>query len=126
MREVILAILGLSIVALLAFNFYQNQRRFHEPLITSPYQRVVLQNGHVYYGRIDHLGTNYPVLRDALRVREEMDPVTREQRYALARRKDEAHAADHMIFPATSIAFVEPVRPDSVIGKLLQEAPGTR
>ena len=123
MRQAILPILGLSIVALVAISVYQNQRRFHAPLITSPYQRVVLQNGHVYYGRIDHLGTNYPVLRGAVSIREEVDPVTREERYVLARRKDEAHAADHMIFPATSIAFVEPVRPDSVIGKLLQEAP---
>jgi hypothetical protein len=37
-------------------------------------------------------------------------------------RKDEMNGADHIIFPVTSIAFVEPVRPDSTIGKLIERA----
>lgn len=126
MREALLPILGVLIVVLLTASVYQNQRRFHTPQITSAYQLVALQNGQVYYGRIAHLGTDYPVLRDPLRIREEIDPATRERRYVLTRRKDEANGADHMIFPATSIAFVEPVRPDSVIGNVIAKAEGTR
>ena len=126
MRETLVAIFGVLILALLAASIYQSHRRFHTPQITSAYQAVALQNGKVYYGRIAHLGTDYPVLRDPLSIREEVDPSTRERRYVLTRRKDEANGADHMIFPATSIAFVEPVRPDSIIGKVIAEAQGTR
>lgn len=122
MRETIAIILGVTIAVLLGIIVYQNQRRFHKPLITTPYQRVTLQNGLVYYGRIDHLGTDHPVLRDALSVREDAETGTRERRYVVTKRKDEANGADHMILPAGSIAHIEPVRPDSAIGKAIQQA----
>ena len=122
MRDVFLGLLGLGVIVLLAATFYQNYRRFHTPLITTPYQAVTLENGSVYYGRIDHLGSDHPVLRDAFVIRTEQDAQTRETRYTLVRRRDEINGADHMIIPATSIAFVEPVAPNSVAGKLIERA----
>jgi hypothetical protein len=119
MRDVVLGVLGLAIVVLLAVAVYQDQRRHHKPLLTTAYQAVTLENGNVFYGRIDHLGTDHPVLRDAFTVRTELDGETRQPRYTLVRRKDGVNGADHMIFPAASIAFVEPVAPDSVVGKLI-------
>ncbi len=121
MRDVVLGGLGLGIVVLLAAVVYQNHRRFHVPLITTPYQSVTLQNGSVFYGRIDHLGTDHPVLRDAFSVRTEFDAQTRQPRYTLVRRKDELNGADHIIFPAASIAFVEQVAPESVVGRLVKQ-----
>ncbi len=122
MRDAVLAAIGLGIVVLLAAILYQNYRRFHRPLLTTPYQAVVLQNGDVFYGRIDHLGTDHPVLQDVFTIRQEMDPGTGDPRYVVARRKDEERGADHMILPATSIAFIEPVEPDSTIGRLIADA----
>jgi hypothetical protein len=122
MKEGAVLVVGLAIVALLAVIVYQSHRRFHKPLLTTPYQAVVLQNGAVFYGRLDHLGTDHPVLRDALTIRHEVDQATGEARYVVVRRKDEAGGADHMIFPVTAIAFVEPVHPGSTIGKLVEEA----
>lgn len=122
MRESIVVVLGLLIVALLAAIVYQNHRRFHKPLITTPYQAVVLGNGNVFYGRIDHLGTDHPVLRDVFTVRREVDTSSGEPRYILVKRRDEANGADHIILPITAISFVEPVRPDSTIGKLIEQA----
>jgi hypothetical protein len=121
MRDAILAVFGLAIVVLLATSAYQNYRRFHKPLLTTPYQAVTLKNGNVFYGRIDHLGTDYPVLRDAFSVKQELDPETRQPLYVLVKRKDEINGADHIIFPFTTIAFIEPVRPDSTIGKLIEQ-----
>ncbi|MDD5330474.1 MAG: hypothetical protein PHX38_10740 [Sulfuricella sp.] len=121
MREAMLGLLGLAIAALLAALVYQNQRRFHKPLITTPYQAVTLQNGTVFYGRIDHLGTDYPVLRDAFTLRVDSSG-TEGPTYSLVRRKDEPNGADHIILPAASIAFVEPVRPDSEVGRLIGQA----
>jgi len=122
MKEATVTIIGLAIVVLLAASVYQNYRRFHKPLVTTPYQAVALANGSVFYGRIDHLGTDYPVLRGAFTVQRELDPGSRQPRYVLLKRKDDVNGADHMIFPATSIAFVEPVRPDSTVGKLIAQA----
>ena len=119
MKEAIIAVVGLGIVALLAVTVHQNYRRFHRPLLTTPYQAVTLNNGSVWYGKIDHLGTDHPVLRDALTVQTKIDANTGKTHYVLLRRKDDINGADHMIFPATSIAFVEPVHSESVIGKLI-------
>ncbi|UCH49671.1 MAG: hypothetical protein JSU95_07845 [Betaproteobacteria bacterium] len=121
MKEVIIAGIGLAVVAILIVTAHQNYRRFHRPLLTTSYQAVTLTNGSVYYGRIDHLGSDHPVLRGAFSVQQESDPKTGEMRYVITKRTDGANGADHMIFPVTSIAFVEPVRADSTIGKLISK-----
>jgi hypothetical protein len=126
MRDAVLAVLGLAVVALLAAVVYQNHRRFHRPLLTTPYQAVTLLSGEVFYGRIDHLGSDHPVLRDVFTVRRETDEDTGQPRYSLLPRREETTGADHIILPASSIAFVEPVQPDSTIGRLIAEASGRR
>ena len=122
MRDAALAVCGAAIVAMLAVSTYQDHRRFHRPLIITPYQAVTMIDGTVFYGRIDHLGSDHPVLREPFRVRHELDAQTQEPRHTLVWRKDEMNGADHIIFPVTSIAFIEPVRPDSTIGRLIEQA----
>ena len=122
MRDAVLAACGIAIVALLAIVVYQNHRRLHIPLITTQYQAVTLMNGEVFYGRIAHLGSDHPVLRDAFTVRREPDPHTQQPRYVLIKRKDEVNGADHLIFVASAIAFVEQVRSDSTVGRLIEQA----
>src|SRR5262245_25173011 len=113
MTQAVLAVLGFSIVAILAVVAYQNHRRFHRPLLTARYHAVMLVNGTMLYGRMDHLGSDHPVLRDVFSVRQESDSRTQVQQYVLVNHKDERNGADQMIFPVTSIVFIEPVRPDS-------------
>ena len=122
MKEAALAVLGLAIVVLLATSVYQDYLRFHRPLITTTYQAVMLENGSLLYGRIDHLGSDHPVLRDVFTVQGELDSTTQQTHYVLVKRQDGLNGADHMIFPATSIVFVEPVQPESTIGKLIAGA----
>lgn len=122
MRDIVLAACGVSIAALLALTIYQNNRRFHRPLLTTAYQAVTTSSGEVFYGRIDHLGSDHPVLRDAFSIRTETDAQTQRSRQVLVWRKDGATGADHLIFPAASIAFVEPVQAESAIGRLIREA----
>ena len=121
MRDIVIAACGLAVVALLAVIVYQNYQRFHRPLLTTKYQAVTLTNGDVFYGRIDHLGSDRPVLRDAVSITTEVDSQTQDPRYVLTRRRDSATGADHLIFPAASIAFVEPVQADSIIGRLIEQ-----
>lgn len=122
MRDLVLTLAALAIAGLLALVVYQNYVRYHRPQITTTWQAVTLVNGSVYYGRIAHLGSDHPVLRDAFTVRTEADAQTQRPRAVLVRRRDGPHGADHMIFPATAIASVEPVQPDSEIGRLIEAA----
>lgn len=120
MRQAVLVVIGLAVIAMLALIAYQNHRRFHRPLLTTPYQAVTLTNGTVLYGRIDHLGSDHPVLRDVFTVRQERDSQSQKPQYVLVKRKDEVNGADHAIFPVSAIVFIEPVQPDSTIGKLIE------
>ena len=122
MRQAVLALLGVVAAASLAVVAYQNYKRFHRPLLTTPIQAVMLNNGAQFYGRIDHLGTDHPVLRDAFSVREQPGASGGNPVLVIVRRKDGAHGADHMIIPAASIAWVEPVRADSPVGRLVAQA----
>ena len=122
MRQALLIVAGFAVVALLALVVYENHRRFHRPLLTTPYQAVTLMNGTVLYGRIDHLGSDHPVLRDVFSIQLEADPQTQKQRYLLIKRKDGVNGADHVILPVTSILLVEPVQPNSTTGKLIEKA----
>ena len=122
MKLTVLSMLTLSIIALLVATVYQDYRRFHKPLLTTPYQAVTLISGDTYYGRIDHLGTDHPVLRDALSLRQEVDLANQKLRYIVKRRADEANGADHMIFTSNAILYIEPVHRDSIIGRVISEA----
>jgi hypothetical protein len=119
MKDLALTASGLAIATLLAVVVLQNHQRQHKPLLTTTYQAVTLSNGEVIYGRIDHLGTDHPVLRDAFRIHVERDPQTGAERQVLAPRRGGETGADHLIMPATSILFVEPVQPESPIGRLI-------
>ena len=121
-RDLAIAACALLIIALLAALVRQNQRRFHKPLLTTRYQAVTLASGNVLYGRIDHLGTDHPVLRDAFELRTELDPESGRATHAVVWLKHGPTGADHLILPAGSIGFVEPVRSDSTIGRAVDEA----
>jgi hypothetical protein len=121
MKYLAVAVCAVVLVAFAAFSIYQAHYRFHRPQITSTYQGVTLVNGEVFYGRIFHLGSDHPVLRGASTVKIEIDPQTQQPRHRLVRRRDSSTGADHLIFPVTSILYVEPVREDSIIGRLLAQ-----
>lgn len=124
MRDVVVIAVSFAILALLTVISYQDHYRFHRPMLTTPYQAVTLTNGAVLYGRLYHLGSDHPVLRDVFTVRHQ--PGSPTQQYVLVKRKDEVNGADHVIFPVTSILFVEPVNPDSAIGQLIAAADVSR
>ena len=86
-----------------------------------PYQAVLLDNGAVYFGKIEGLGTAYPVLREVYYVQQGVNQQTKEVSNVLIRRGQEWHAPDRMILNAKHIIFVEPVGKDSRVAKLIEE-----
>lgn len=121
MIEVVLCIFLFAWVLVSAAQLYFDYRRHHRPQLTTPYQSITLHNGETYYGRIAHLGTDHPVLRDAMRVR--ADPASSGN--ATLKPEwiaDERDGADHLIFPAEAILYVNPVNPNSQTGRAIAQS----
>jgi hypothetical protein len=119
MKTWIIAGLGLALVALALFTFLP-RRQGYAP--TTVYQAVLLTNGSAYFGKMEGLGTPYPVLHDVFYVQSTQDPETKKVSNILVKRGKEWHAPDRMILNANMIVFVEPVNPSSRVAQLITEA----
>jgi hypothetical protein len=92
------------------------------PAMTTPYQAVLLSNGSAYFGRLEGLGTAYPVLREVFYVQSVQDQNTKQVSNILVKRGKEWHAPDRMIINANMIVLVEPVSPGSRVAQLIAQA----
>src|SRR5580658_323584 len=90
--------------------------------LTTPYQTVLLTNGAVYFGRLEGLGTPFPVLRDVFYVQNSQDAQTKQVSNILVKRGKEWHAPDRMILNSNMIVLVEPVNPTSRVAQLIAQA----
>ena len=86
------------------------------------YYAVVLTNSSVYFGKLEGLGTPFPVLRDVFYVQSSVNQETKAVSNVLIKRGKELHAPDMMILNEKSIVLVEPVGPESKIAQLIQES----
>jgi hypothetical protein len=83
------------------------------------YQAVLLDNGSVYFGKLQGVGTDYPVLTDVYYVQSQANQETKEVRSILIRRGSEWHSPDRMVLNARHIVLMEPVGPNSQVAKLI-------
>lgn len=90
--------------------------------LNTQYQAVLLSNGSAYFGRLEGLGTPYPVLHDVFYVQSVKDPQTQAVSNILVKRGKEWHAPDRMILNANMIVLVEPVNPTSRVSQLISQA----
>src|SRR5947209_5496367 len=65
--------------------------------MTTQYQAILPSNGSAYFGRIEGLGTPFPVLRDVFYVQSTQNPQTKQVSNILVKRGKEWHAPDRMI-----------------------------
>ena len=101
---------------------YWLMRGRQEVKMTTPYQAVLLTNGSAYFGRLEGLGTPFPVLRDVFYVQSSQDPQTKQVSNVLVKRGKEWHAPDRMILNSNMIVLVEPVNPTSRVATLIAQA----
>jgi hypothetical protein len=90
--------------------------------LTTQYQAVLLSNGSAYFGRLEGLGTPFPVLRDVFYVQSVKDPQTSAVSNILVKRGKEWHSPDRMILNSNMIVLVEPVNPTSRVSQLISQA----
>ena len=86
------------------------------------YQAVLMTNGQFFFGKMEKAGSAYPVLKNVIYVRQQMDPKTKEVKSTMFKRSWEVHAPDMMYINASSIIFIEPVSPDSKVAQLIKQA----
>lgn len=92
------------------------------PPLTTAYQAVALDNGQVYFGKIEGLGSPYPVLTDVYYVQARVNPKTKKTTNILVKQGKEWHAPDRVVLNARHIVFIEPVTTGSQVAKLIEEA----
>ncbi len=86
------------------------------------YYAVLLSNNSVYFGKLEALDSDYPVLRDVFYVQSSVDKDTKAVSNVLVKRGRELHGPDRMIINRASIVFVEPVGADSKVAQLISES----
>lgn len=91
------------------------------PQSASGYYAVLLNNNQVLYGKLEGLGTPFPILRDVRFVRTTVDQTTKQVSSSLAKRANEPHEPDFMMLNASQIVIVEPVGVNSRIAGVLRD-----
>ena len=86
------------------------------------YYAVLLSNGSVYFGKLEGLGSAYPVLRDVYYVQTTTNPETKAVSSILVKRGKEWHGPDRMILNEKAVVFVEPVGGESKVSQLIADS----
>jgi hypothetical protein len=123
-NSLILTVVIAALVAMVmgGITAYFSQHVVHAKIdLTTPYQAVLLNNGSAYFGKLEGLGTSYPVLKEVYYIQSRQNPENKQMVNVLVKRGNELHGPDHMILNANDIVFVEPVSPSSRVAQLIAE-----
>ena len=119
MRTMILICVAAAVVAsILVVTAYRAEADIK---FDTTYQAVLLDNGSVYFGKLQGAGTDYPVLTDVYYVQSQANQETKEVKNILIRRGNEWHSPDRMVLNARHIVLMEPVGPNSQVAKLVAQ-----
>jgi hypothetical protein len=91
----------------------------HWPKLDTAYQAVLLDNGQVYYGKIDHMDSEFSVLTEVYYIQNQVDSQTKEVKNILIRRGNEWHSPNRSIVNTRHILMIEPVTPGSKVAELI-------
>jgi hypothetical protein len=86
------------------------------------YHMVLLTNGQMYIGKLEDLGSAFSVMTDVFYFQNQVDPLTKETKSVLVKRRNEFHAPDRLMLNSRQIVSIEPVGPNSVLAQRLVEA----
>lgn len=117
----LIALLLVAITALLAVIGIQYHRANSTPDFSSQYQAVVLNNGQVFFGKLENANSQFPVLRDVFYIVSQANPETKQVTNTLVRRGKELHGPEYMVLNRQSILLFEPVKEDSQVAKFIAE-----
>jgi len=93
--------------------------------LEASHHAILLNNNQAYFGRLQQRGADYLILNDVFYVQSRVDEESKKTTHALVKRGNEMHGPTKMILNRNNIQFIEPVSPDSQVGKLIAEAAKT-
>ena len=88
---------------------------------TSEYQAVFLDNGQVFFGKLEKGGSDYPKLTEVYYIGSQSAPDGKGVANILLKRGSEWHAPEFMYLNAKHIVMIEPVSPTSRVADLIKE-----
>jgi hypothetical protein len=109
------AILAVACIAFLLSWF----RGSHALKLDTTYQAVLLDNGQVYYGKIERTDSELTVLNDVYYIQNQVDSQTKEVKNILIRRGSEWHAPNRSVINTRHIVVIEPVTAGSKVAELI-------
>jgi hypothetical protein len=86
------------------------------------YQAVFLDNGQVFFGRLEDSGSAYLTLRDVFYVQRLVEADKKDAKNILVKRGSEWHGPEFMRLNSRHVVLIEPVAPDSRVAQLIREA----
>jgi hypothetical protein len=110
---------GIASFALACIAFWLWQVRSHALKLDTMYQAVLLDNGQVYYGKIEQTDNELTVLTDVYYVQNQVDTQTKEVKNILIRRGNEWHAPNRSVLNTRHIIVIEPVTAGSKVAELI-------
>jgi hypothetical protein len=81
-----------------------------------------MDNGQVYFGKIENAGGGYPLLRDVYYIGKQTSPDGKEVKNILIKRGNEWHGPEYMYVNRQHIVIIEPVSANSRVAQLIKEA----
>lgn len=87
----------------------------------SEYQAVFLDNGQVFFGKLENGGSAHPLLREVYYIGRQQSPDGKEVKNILLKRGSEWHGPDLMYLTSSHIVMVEPVLATSRVAELIKE-----
>ena len=92
--------------------------------IDTEYKAIFLDNGQVFFGRLEEVGPSYIMLKDIFYVQSQViqqEKDKKEVRNILIKRGNEWHGPDLMYVTTRHIVVIEPVSPTSRVAQLIKE-----
>ena len=102
------------------------QRTSEQGWLVTPYQAVLLDNGQVYYAKVDRIDGEFSVLTDVYYVEHQVNSETKQVKNILIRRGNEWHAPNRTVVNVRHIVMLEPVSPGSKVAELIAELKNQR
>jgi hypothetical protein len=112
---------GAAVALLVVTLGFLGWQRWSQPALNTGYQAVLLANGSVYFGKLEGVGSKFPILREVYYVQSGVDAETKQQKNILLKRGSEWHSPDRMILNASQIVLIEPVGEHSRVASLIDE-----
>jgi len=86
---------------------------------STDYQAVFMDNGQVFFGRVEKAGSKYPLMREVYYVDSRIDKESKKVTNVLVKRGNEWHAPDFMYINSRHIVLIEPVAQSSRVAQLI-------